>query len=315
MVGLLPCWHEQDVGKHARTALHAALLAAVLASTSVVAVAAPMQGPPDTSSGGSSDAPTPQRDLICPLEPLADAWWTGFNDSALNLLHALAAKRGSDACAQVVLSAAYVQLRVLSVRLMVLESMLATANLQATLVGGGNAQSDSARQVLSQRIENTAGQIRVARMFRQHFVQVLAQHTGLQEEQMVSTLAPVLREQSLPRFSIQLPAQTIAAAPTDATGQTLRGLSERSRAASVQAQLVDNRRAELELTRQRQHNGQASELESSERYFMMLADTDRLAVLHGDLALAWIELRGSNAGASTQETRPGDSAHSQTESR
>jgi hypothetical protein len=308
---------NKDVCKHARTAVHAALLAAMLASTAAT-VAAPMHGPPDALSSGSSDPPIPQRGLSCSLEPFANAWWTSFNDSALNLLHALATQRSSDACTQVVLTAAYVQLRVLSVRLMVLESMLATANRQTALVGGGSAQSDSARELLSQRIENTAGQIRVARMLRQHFVQVLAQQTGLQEEQMVLMLAPVLREQSLPRFSIQLPAHAVTEArteTTDAAGQRLRGLSERSRAANVQAQLVDNRRAELELTRQRQHNGQASELESSERYFMMLVDTDRLAILHGDLALAWIELQSNMAGASTQDSRPGDSAHSQTESR
>jgi outer membrane protein TolC len=204
---------------------------------------------------------------------------------------------------------------------------------------------------------------------------VLSLQSGLPEAQMTEMLQPTLREQTLPRFFMNLPARLPAellrqrsdigrlerqltkesarspaaarrladytrgldgwivaegagneTAPPDSpsadtdlallqrtrneVAQDLRDVSERAKAAALLGQLVDNRRAEFELTRQRQQMGQASELESAERYFAMLADTDRLAAVNGELALAWIDLQRSTGGSiGKQAASDGARAH------
>jgi len=77
----------------------------------------------------------------------------------------------------------------------------------------------------------------------------------------------------------------------------LRALIDRGNAAVMLGQLVASRRVEFESTRQRQQLGQASELEATERYYAMLFDTDRLAAINGEMALAWIQLQRRTGGA------------------
>jgi hypothetical protein len=371
----------------ARTALIASILGAAATAGAKAEWTAPTTAAPATG---------------CPIEPSSGAWWAGFNDVALNLLHAMAANRSSggggaaavrnDGCAPTALTAAYVQLRVLSLRLAVLQSMLVTTGRQTTLLGSGNgsngsnggegqpqAQANSAREVLAQRAEATAAQMRSLQAQRLDALQMLSQHTGLAQAQVGTVLQPMLREASVPRFFMNLPARlpadllrqrsdvarlerqltkesvrssaaaqrladykrglegwivaqgldneasaqgTPSADPDLALLQRsrsevahdLRGLSERGKAVSVLGQLVDNRRSEFELTRQRQQMGQASELESAERYFVMLADTDRLAAVNGELALAWIGLQRSTGGALGKDAT-GDGARATVEPR
>jgi hypothetical protein len=358
---------------------------AVIGVVRTMLVAAAFGGAATAGAKAEWTAPAAVVATSCPFEPASGAWWTGFNDSVLNLLHAMAASRRAaapsrnDGCASVALTAAYVQSRVLSLRLAVLQSMLATATRQATLIGSGNAQADSARDVLGQRAEAMATQIRNLQMQRLHVLHVLSQHIGLPEAQVTEVLQPMFRETTVPRFFSNLPARlpaellrqrsdvarlerqltkesprSTAAAKrlaeytrgldgwivaqgsdsepaaqgtpsTDAdlallarsraeVAQDLRSLSERAKAAAMLGQLVDNRRVEFELTRQRQQMGQASELESAERYFVMLADTDRLAAVNGELALAWIDLQRSTGGSLGKDAAS-DGARSNPESR
>jgi outer membrane protein TolC len=365
--------------------------AVAIARTALVTAA--LGGSASVGAKAEATAPVATTAASCPFEPASGGWWAGFNDTVLNLLHAMAAGRGArattrnDDCAPAALTVAYVQLRVLSLRLTVLQSMLATANRQSTLIGSGsgsgngNATADSSRDVLARRVESITTQIRNLQLLRLHFLQVLSQQTGLPEMQMTEVLRPTLREQTVPRFFMNLPArlpaellrqrsdvahlerqltkesarspaaakrladytrgldgwilaegadsdtaaQDAPAADADAdlallqrsrteVAQDLRDLSERAKAVSMLGQLVDNRRAEFELTRQRQQMGQASELESTERYFVMLADTDRLAAVNGELALAWIGLQRSTGG-SVGKDAAGDGARAHPEPR
>jgi hypothetical protein len=358
----------------------------VMAVVRTVLVAAAFGGAATAGAKADWTAPAAAAATSCPFEPASGTWWLGFNDAVLNLLHALAARRSAaapsrnDGCAPAALTASYVQLRVLGLRLTVLQSMLATASRQEKLIGSGNAQADSARDMLAQRVEVMTGQIRNLQLQRLHFLQVLSQYTGLPEAQMTEVLQPTFREQTVPRFFMDLPvrlpaellrqrsdvarlerqltkeserspaaakrladytrglggwivaqgADNEAAAQGDApsadadlallqrsrseVAQDLRGLSERAKAAVMLGQLVENRRAEFELTRQRQQMGQASELESTERYFVMLADTDRLAAVNGELALAWIGLQRSTGGAVGKDAA-GDGARANAEPR
>jgi hypothetical protein len=299
----------------------------------------------------------------CQGDAASPAWWTGFNDSALNLLHALASTRPGRAsgCSHAELTAAYVQLRVLALRLTIAKSLLETAARQDALLKSQSAPADTALEVLAARMERTRGQQRELEMQRLHFVQVLGHSTGLNEEQLTTVLGPALNEHTVPRYQMAIPMRVpgallrrrsdmaalerqlvvdakrspaaerrlalhtrslagwIAAdgidppATDEAAGgeghadragrlrsevaRDLRTLVDRGNAAVMLGQLVVSRRVEFEATRQRQQLGQAGELEAAERYYAMLFDTDRLAAVNGEMALAWIRLQRRTGGA------------------
>jgi hypothetical protein len=313
-------------------------------------------------------------DNSCHGDAAVISWWTGFNDTALNLLHALASARpgassdkaaATDAryigCAQVELTAAYVQLRVLALRRTIAQAILETAARQDVLLKSQSAPPDSARDVLAARMDRARVQLRELELQRLHFVQVLGQRTGLGEEQLMTLLAPALSENSVPRYQMAIPMRVpgallrrrsdmanlerqlvldakrspaaerrlavhnrslggwIAAdgidypatdepaaadVHADLAGQLrsgvardLRALIDCGNAAVMLGQLVVSRRVEFEATRQRQQLGQAGELEASERYYAMLFDTDRLAAVNGEMAMAWIALQRRTGGA------------------
>lgn len=86
----------------------------------------------------------------------------------------------------------------------------------------------------------------------------------------------------------------------------LRTLHLAGSAAVMLGQLVSTRRVELETTRQRHQLGHATELEVSERHFMMLLDTERLNAALGDVALAWIALHQAYVGGLHLIAEPGE---------
>jgi hypothetical protein len=312
-------------------------------------------------------------DEPCHGDAAGTAWWTGFNDTALNLLHALASARtgapgqraATDAraigCAQAELTIAYVQLRVLALRRMIAQSILETAARQEALLKSQSALPDASLSVLAARVDRTQAQLRELEMQRLHFVEVLGLRTGLVEERLTTALAPALSENNVPRFQMAIPMRLPAAllrgrsdmaelerqllldakrspaaerrlaahnrslggwiaaegidnpgadepagahVQADRAGQLrsevardLRALIDRGNAAAMLGQLVVSRRVEFEATRQRQQLGQAGELEASERYYALLLDTDRLAAVNGEMALAWIRLQRRVGGA------------------
>jgi hypothetical protein len=298
----------------ARVLQHVSLLVLL----TMVALSANARAGTPRPMAGALDATTVHE---CHGDAASSNWWTGFNDAALNLLHALAAGRSAvkakptaaqgktAGCEPAELTAAYVQLRVLALRSLIAHSVLETTAHQDELLRRQASQADAALDVLAARRERARSQTRELELQRLHLIQVLVERTGLGEQQLVAALTPALGEHSVPRFQMVMPQRLPTSpaeepeAPADrasklrsAVARDLRTLIERGNAAVTQGQLVASRRVEFESTRQRQQLGQAGELEAAERYYMMLVDTDRLAAINGEVALAWIQLQRRTGG-------------------
>jgi hypothetical protein len=311
-------------------------------------------------------------------------WWAGFNDATLNVLQLMAERRADadagrrdptspHACQDIQISASYIQLHVISARLAILRSMHGTVNRQIAIVEAQDAAGrGDATQVLRTRQTQVAARIDTFQALARIHVDALRALSGVDERQLLSALAPALKEYAVPRYRADIPAslppvkpeplespdgaagtrsgqatssgwagrslarlQPDRAHPDDgrllagvdgssghargalvatASGprerhsaeQRLLALRQSSAAASMLGQLVSTRRLELETTRQRQQLGHATELESSERYYLMLLDTERLTAAVGEVAMAWIGLHQVLAGQLNLIAEPGE---------
>ena len=232
-------------------------------------------------------------------------WWSGFGDLTLNAVERAGPVRSAQGSSERV--AAYIDARVLSIRLAACRSLMAATERQLAIfsVAEPSATGNVVRGALMQRLAEAE---RLDRQLTGRFearMQSITEQTGLAPQRLLALVGPALASAQVPHFGADPSDASAAGGEAPTRGILPAELMAREQAVRNADRLMQLRGLELEATRQRQTQGAASEMEVLEKLSLYLIEVDRLATAGGAAAGAWIDFhRGAGAQSSSTSRVP-----------
>lgn len=133
-------------------------------------------------------------------QAVAQPWWSGFEDAALNRL--MAASHGTNESG---VAAAYIALKVKTLELVYLENTRAAVVRQSALIRGSALPYDDFAKQLAARQAGADRTIDKLKTQRTSYISYLAAQCRMSEAALTAQLADALQDKSLPRFSAEVP--------------------------------------------------------------------------------------------------------------
>lgn len=135
-------------------------------------------------------------------QAVAQPWWSGFEDAALDRL--MAASHGA---AESGVAAAYIALKVKTLELVYLENTRAAVARQSALIRGNAWPHDDFAKQLAARQAGADATIGKLKAQRASYITYLAARCRMPEAALAELLADALRDKSLPRFAAEVPRE------------------------------------------------------------------------------------------------------------
>lgn len=135
-------------------------------------------------------------------QAIAQPWWNGFEDAAMNRL--MAASHGT---AESGVAAAYIALKVKTLELVYLENTRAAVVRQSAIIrDSALPHGDFAKQLAARQAgaDTTIGKLKAQRT---SYIAYLAAQCRMSEAALAEVLADALQDKSLPRFAAEVPRE------------------------------------------------------------------------------------------------------------
>lgn len=135
-------------------------------------------------------------------QAIAQRWWNGFEDAAMNRL--MAASQGA---AESDVAAAYIALKVKTLELVYLENTRAAVARQSALIRSSALPHDDFAKQLAARQAGADATIGKLKAQRTRYIAYLAAPCRMTEAALAELLADALQDKSLPRFAAEVPRE------------------------------------------------------------------------------------------------------------